>query len=63
MKHKKKCPNCKVKFQKVVKCVECGTLICKHCSINNICLDCHTKINFEYNKNEYFNEKRLKCEN
>jgi len=44
-KIKVKCPSCGAMYKVIERCSACGKLCCVICSINNICIDCFTRIN------------------
>jgi len=59
----KLCPNCQMPIKiknfkaSIKKCNECKNIICNHCSIFNLCLDCHVKTTKIRQVDNYFIEK------
>lgn len=53
------CPNCRKPKVIVKRCDECFKLVCSHCGINGLCIDCFTHLKSKEEIEAYFDLKYL----
>jgi len=53
------CPNCNMPKVIVQRCTDCFKLVCNHCALNGVCIDCYTNLKTEEEIEAYFDLKYL----